>query len=102
MRGANVLIRDFNFPDIDWANGRSGNKGREFFEVTMEQFMYQLVTEPTHKSGYLLDLVLCNREEMISDVRNECRLGKSDHNLIAFKMTVKTEETRTESLTQDQ
>ena len=101
MRGGNVLIGDFNFPDIDWANGRSGNKGREFFEATTEQFMDQLVTEPTHKSGNLLDLVLCNREEMVKDVRNECRMGKSDHDLIAFEMTVKTEETSAQNLALD-
>ena len=50
--------------------------------------MEQLVTEPTHKSGNILDLVLCNREDMINDVKNECRIGKSDHNLIMFKMTI--------------
>ena len=88
MRGPNVIIGDFNLPDIDWHNDQAGSKGREFFEVTMEQFMEQLVTEPTHKSGNILDLVLCNREDMINDVKNECRIGKSDHDLIMFKMTI--------------
>ena len=101
MRGGNVLVGDFNFPEIDWTNGRSGSKGREFLEVTMEQFMEQLVSEPTHKSGHLLDLVLCNREGMIQEVRNECRLGRSDHDLIAFKIMVKTEVTSNQTLAMD-
>ena len=94
MRGPNVIIGDFNLPDIDWENGQAGSKGRDFHEVTMEQYMEQLVTEPTHKSGNILDLVLCNREDMVNDVKNESRIGKSDHDLITFKMSVATEKAR--------
>ena len=30
MRGVNVIIGDLNFPDIDWATGTTGSKGRDF------------------------------------------------------------------------
>ena len=52
------------------------------------------MTEPTHKSGNILDLVLCNREDMVDDVRNECRLGKSDHDMITFKLKIATEKAK--------
>ena len=42
----------------------------------------------THISGNILDLVLCNREGMINDVRAEGRIGKSDHDLVSFMVVV--------------
>ena len=87
MRGTNILIGDFNFPDIDWANGVARSKGRDFLEATAEQFLEQYVTEPTHTSGNVLDLVLCNKE-IIKEVRTEGRIGRSDHDIVAFNITV--------------
>ena len=87
MRGANILIGDFNFPDIDWANGVARSKGRDFLEATAEQFMEQYVMEPTHSSGNVLDLVLCNKE-IIKEVTTEGRIGQSDHDIVAFNIMV--------------
>ena len=94
MRGTNILIGDFNFPDIDWQNGRSGSRGRDFFNATMEVFMEQYIKESTHENGNILDLVLCNREELIKEVRAEGRIGRSDHDLLSFTIDV-GEEKRT-------
>ena len=33
MMGTNILIKDFNFPEIAWEEGRAGAKGRPFFGV---------------------------------------------------------------------
>ena len=66
--------------------GRAGSRGRDFFEATAESFMEQFVTEPTHSSGNTLDLILCNRDDLVKDVKLESRIGKSDHDLIAFKL----------------
>ena len=88
MKGPNVLIGDLNFPDVDWQNERSGSKGREFYDATAEVFMEQYVKFPTHSSGNVLDLVLCNRENMIQEVKAEGRVGKSDHDLITFEICV--------------
>ena len=87
MRGTNILIGDFNFPDIDWGNGVARSKGRDFLEATAERFMEQYVMEPTHSSGNVLDLVLCNKE-IIKEVRTEGRIGRSDHDIVAFKIMV--------------
>ena len=88
MRGQNVLIGDFNFPDIDWAMGTAGPKGRNFHDATTEMFMEQHVIEATHNSGNILDLVLCDRENMISELTMEGRFGKSDHDIVSFNMCV--------------
>ena len=58
MTGPNLLMGDFNFPDVDWASGSAGSKGRDFYEATTEAFFEQHVTEPSHASGNILDLVL--------------------------------------------
>ena len=93
MRGQNVLIGDFNFPDIDWSTGAASGKGREFYEATAESFMQQHVVDSTHRSGNTLDLILCNREDMIKEVRGDGRIGKSDHDIITFTMDVKSNKT---------
>ena len=88
MRGNNVMIGNFNFPDIDWVAGTAGSRGREFFEATSEAFFDQHVMEATHNSGNLLDLILCNREEIIKMVTAEGKIGKSDHELISFELWI--------------
>ena len=88
MQGHNALIGDPNFPDIDWAMGTAGSKGRKFHEATTEMFMEQLVNEATHRSGDTLDLILCDQEILVNEVTTGGRLGKSDHDIIAFKLCV--------------
>ena len=97
MRGCNVLIGDFNYPDVDWDAGTSGAKGRDFLGSTIEKGMEQYVSEPTHISGNTLDLILSDNEGMIGDVKTMGRLGKSDHEIIAFRVAIdakKSEEKR--------
>ena len=77
-----------NFPDVDWQNGRTGAKGRNFYDATMEIFMEQHVKFPTHASGNILDLVLCNCDGMIQEVKAEGRVGKSDHDLITLEICI--------------
>ena len=88
MRGSNILIGDFNYPDVDWESGSSGARGREFLKATLERGLEQHVVESTHVSGNVLDLILCDREGLIDSVRALGRLGKSDHEMIAFEVKV--------------
>ena len=39
LSGTNLLIGDFNYPDIDWENGISGSRGRTFYETTADLYM---------------------------------------------------------------
>ena len=88
MRGINVLIGDFNFPDIDWETGTTSARGRKFYPATETKFMEQHVNGPTHVSGNTLDLIQSDREGIINAVRGAGRLGKSDHEIILFLMRV--------------
>ena len=101
LRGINVLIGDFNLPDIDWTKGTAGAKGRGFYEATCERFMEQHVNEATHISGNILDLILCDREGMVKLVKTEGRLGKSDHEIVSFHICVDAKRQNTQQMSRD-
>ena len=84
--GTNVIIGDFNFPDISWEDGRAGAKGRPFYDAISDRFMQQYVEEGTHISGNILDLVICNAEGMVD--KTWC---KDAINLSFTKEKLKTE-----------
>ena len=86
LSGTNLLIGDFNYPDIDWENGISGSRGRTFYETTADLYMEQHVLEATHVSGNTLDLILSNREGLVRAVKSDGRIGKSDHDVITFEV----------------
>ena len=88
MRGTNIIIGDLNYPDIDWDGGTAGSRGRGFLEATQNRFMEQYVTEPTHVSGNILDVILCDKEDLIRSVKMEGRIGKSDHDMISFDISI--------------
>ena len=88
MNGTNIIIGDLNYPDIDCENGTSGSRGRDFFEATTGRFMEQHVQEATHLSGNILDLILCDQEGIVTSVKTLGRIGNSDHEAIAFNITV--------------
>ena len=64
-----ILIGDFNFPDIDWATlqGTSSTSNR-FCELLFQLNFTQLIDQPTHIHGNILDLVITNTEELIHNV----------------------------------
>ena len=101
MRGKYVLVGDFNFPGIRWETGRCDAKSRAFFEVLEDNFLVQHVSEPTHKSGNLLDLVISTDEDMVEGVECEGRLGKSDHEMLMVTTRVKALNVATESKIRD-
>ena len=54
------LLGDFNMPAINWKSLRSTTKaGEMFLDFCVETGLSQYVQEPTHKSGSVLDLLLC-------------------------------------------
>ncbi|PKU45859.1 rna-directed dna polymerase from mobile element jockey-like [Limosa lapponica baueri] len=81
-----VLVGDFNFPDICWKyNTAEREQSRRFLECVEDNFLTQLVSEPTRESA-LLDLLLVNREGFVGDVKVQGRLGQSDHEIIEFSI----------------
>lgn len=72
-----LLMGDINYPDIDWEawNTKSDNIESDeytFLQSIQDNFLYQHVTKPTRWRGSdtpnVLDLILTNEENMISDL----------------------------------
>ena len=82
------IIGDFNFPGIEWENGRADAKGREFLNVAMDVFLDQYVKTETQTSGNILDLVLSRDENAIRNISMEGRLGKSDHEMMVIEVNM--------------
>ncbi|GAB0181359.1 hypothetical protein GRJ2_000601200 [Grus japonensis] len=63
-----VLMGDFNFPDVCWKYSTAERKqSRKFLECVEDNFLTQLVREPTGEVTPL-DLLFANREGLVSDV----------------------------------
>ncbi|KAK4821701.1 hypothetical protein QYF61_027773 [Mycteria americana] len=75
-------VGDFNLPDVCWKyNTAERKQPRRFLECVADNFLTQLVSEPT-REGAPLDLLFTNREGLVSDVMVGGRLGQSDHEMI--------------------
>ncbi|KAK4810710.1 LOW QUALITY PROTEIN: hypothetical protein QYF61_007684, partial [Mycteria americana] len=79
-----VLVGDFNLPDVCWKyNTAERKQSRRFLECVADNFLTQLVSEPT-REGAPLDLLFTNREGLVSHVMVGGCLGQSDHEMIEF------------------
>ena len=72
-----MIIGDFNLPNIDWERGVATGPGKELLEAVEDKLMSQLVEFSTQLKGNILDLVLTNMPERISEVRETGRESKS-------------------------
>ena len=83
------ITGDFNFPQIDWESLRilsGGTLESNFSAHSLLNFMSahllnQMVTVPTRGQN-TLDLVLCNNDRLISDVKT-VPTDISDHNIVS-------------------
>ncbi|RMC20427.1 hypothetical protein DUI87_01281 [Hirundo rustica rustica] len=81
-----VLVGDFNLLDICWElNTAEKRQSRKFLECMEDNFLSQLVGEPT-RGGTMLDLLFANRDGLVGDVVVGGRLGQSDHEIIEFSI----------------
>ena len=85
------IVGDFNMPRINWRTPNScleGGPEEKLVDAINEGFLYQHVTEPTRTRGsdepHVLDLVLTNEEDMLSNLTHCAPLGKSDHQVLVF------------------
>ena len=62
-----------------------GRQSRTFLESVQDNFLVQVINEPTRGEA-LLDLVLSNEEESIREVKIGGSLGCSNHALVEFVM----------------
>jgi hypothetical protein len=83
-----IFIGDFNLPGVDWTTGQSRANEKQVVDAVENKLMTQLVDFPTHIKGNILDLVITNMPERVLEVREEGRLGKSDHSILAIELSV--------------
>ena len=84
-----LLLGDFNMPDIDWSIPFSpGLHGQdELLNVLVQHGFTQYVDMPTRGLN-TLDLVLCNTQGKIHELKTHNPLASSDHNVISFKYLI--------------
>ena len=63
-----VIMGDFNFPELDWGRANSIGDSHPFIECMSNNFLTQLVEEPTRDKNYL-DLILCSDPSLVENVR---------------------------------
>ena len=85
-----IIVGDFNFPDIDWSSWNTNDDmSYSFLECVRDNYLYQVIDQNTrHRDGQkssLLDLVLVNDCNNVSDIEYLDPLGSSDHNVLTFK-----------------
>ena len=100
-----LIVGDFNLKKINWetmtTNTCENSPETEFVEGVKDLFLFQHVFKPTrYREGSepsVLDLILTNEEEMITDVLYSPGLGKSDHVVLNFDFICEVElKTRTQ------
>ena len=82
-----ILMGDFNYPDINWEEGRASGKGEKFLDTVQNNFLYQHVKEPTRGMN-ILDLVLTDDLNMVDNVRCEAPFGRGDHAVVCFDVNI--------------
>ncbi|CAM4601352.1 unnamed protein product [Lepidochelys olivacea] len=81
-----ILMGDFNFSDICWeSNTAVHRQSRKFLESVGDNFLAQVLEEPT-RGGAFLDLLLTNRVELVGEAKVDGNLGSSDHELVEFRI----------------
>ena len=64
-----IILGDFNFPSINWQTLLGTSETSSLFcDFVYDNNLDQLVTEPTHVKGNILDLILTNVSDNIQDV----------------------------------
>ncbi|GAB0182896.1 hypothetical protein GRJ2_000754900 [Grus japonensis] len=87
-----VLMEDFSHPDTCWRDNTAGHKqSRRFLECTDDNFLLQVIEEPTRR-GAMLDLVLTNKEGLVGNVKLKGSLGCSDQEMVEFKISEGTQQ----------
>ena len=95
-----LIVGDFNFPAIDWqtcvATDSDGSESDQFTECLKDCYLTQHVDKPTRFRGTqkpsILDLILTNEEDVVSEIQYLAPVGNSDHCTLVFKYRCKVQE----------
>ena len=92
------IVGDFNLPSVNWSNSTSDSSIEQSFIDSFNGLcLSQLITSRTHNNGNMLDILLTNFENTVSDVQvlDPHSVCKSDHFPISF--TIKSSFSRKKS-----
>ena len=92
-----LILGDFNYRTIDWESLSSSSKvEKKFIQCISDNYLHQHVDQPTRWRGTnrpsLLDLVLTNEENMITELEYQAPVGNSDHAVLMMKFNCYAEE----------
>ena len=92
--GRNVAIMgDFNLPSLKWCSGiedidtSSSARDRSFLDCFARNGLTQIVTEPTHKAGATLDLILLSQPDYLITTSVSCPLPSCDHSPVNARLS---------------
>lgn len=82
-----VLCGDFNLPKIKWSDLKhSNNRISNAFGCFILANNFNQMVDNSTRDNAILDLILCNQKENISDVLVTETFSNFDHNKINFKI----------------
>ena len=86
----NIIMGDFNFPDICWPFGANSSASRTFLNFCHEKLLTQHVLVPTRRaSNAVLDLIFSTYGTEVSNVAVDEEMSSSDHSIINFTVPIK-------------
>ena len=92
-----MIIGDFNYPEIDWcketcSQAATYQKAASFLENTHMNNLTQIINKPTHyrclQTPTLIDLLLVNESDPVSNICHLPPFGMSHHSVISFDLKV--------------
>ena len=83
-----VIVGDFNCPDVNWDLLSSTSPlSSDLCDLVFDHGLTQLVHDPTHVKGNILDLVITNSVDRVSDIHVDSSVfSSSDHFPITFSL----------------
>ena len=86
-----IICGDFNLPHIDWSTGSATNNDlihNHFTKTVKDNYLWQLVNSPT-RGDNILDLILTNTPNIVSNVQGFDDILDTDHKLVSFNINLK-------------
>jgi Endonuclease-reverse transcriptase len=86
----NIIVGDFNMSKINWTALTCPNDkiNKPFLDFVVEHGFSQFVNCATRVCNNILDIVLADDDQIISQVGTDSPLGNSDHATVRFTVTI--------------
>ena len=84
-----IILGDFNFPDINWETLSGGSQVSNIFcDLVFDNNLTQLIGDPAHVEGNILDVILTSTDELACSVavNPHNNVLSSDHFIICFQV----------------